>query len=64
MTERENKEGVRGTTKDPCLLYLNVCFLDFVNKIIWIRKVSIFISWFLSDQHDSQSRFAAFSISI
>ena len=39
------------------LLLLAVCFLGFVDKIIWIRKDSIFISWFWSDQQDSTSRF-------
>ena len=37
--------------------YLKVCFLGFVDEMIWIRKDSIYISWFRSDQQDSTSRF-------
>ena len=49
VTEREKEsDGIRETTTDLCYRYINlkVCFLGFVDKIIWIRKDSISISWF------------------
>ena len=51
--------GLRETTTDLCYRYisLKVCFLGFVDQIIWIRKDSISISWFWLDQQDSTSHF-------
>ena len=52
-------DGIRETTTDLCYRHINlkVCFLSFVDKIIWIRKESISISWFWLDQQDSTSHF-------
>ena len=52
-------DGKRETTTDLYCRYVNlkVCFLGFVNKIISIRKDSISISWFWSDQQDSTTPF-------
>ena len=39
-------DGIRETTTDLCYRYinLNVCFLGFVDRIIWIREDFISIS--------------------
>ena len=52
-------DDIRETTTDFCYGHIDlvVCFLGFVDKIIWIHKDSISISWFWSDQQDSTSRF-------
>ena len=52
-------DGIRETTTDPCYRHidLEVYFLGFVGKIIWIHNNSISISWFWSDKQDSTSRF-------
>ena len=52
-------DGIRETTTDLCYRHIDfaVCFLNLVDKIIWIRKDSISIYWFRSDQQDSTSRF-------
>ena len=36
--DRENKEGIRGTSNDPCLPLKVLFFSPFVDKTIWIRK--------------------------
>ena len=51
-------DDIRETTTDlhDRHIDLAVSFLGFVDKIIWIRKDSISISWFWSNQQDSTSR--------
>ena len=51
--------SLRETTMDLCYRYINlkVYFFGFVDKIIWIHKDSISISWFWLDQQDSTSHF-------
>ena len=54
-------DGIRETTTDLCYRHIDlaVCFLAFVDKIIWIFKDSISISWFWSDLWGSTSRFCS-----
>ena len=49
------RDTYRSSSQD--IDYLVVCCLSFVDKMIWIHKDSISISWFWSDQQDSTSCF-------
>ena len=52
-------DDIRETITDLCYRHIDlaVCFIGFADKIIWIRKDFISISWFWSNQQDSTSRF-------